>query len=120
MASEIIEKTAAPLRARLDELKPLIDEYQEVQDALERLEGPRGQRRARPAATATAAPTRRRSGGRRTQVLELLGSKPGLTVKEIGGELGIAENYLYRVTGDLVSDGALRKEGTQLFVAEAA
>ena len=64
---------------------------------------------------ATRSPGRRgrRRGGntRATQALELVRSKPGITIPEIAESLKIEPNYLYRVMPKLVEDGSVKREG---------
>ncbi|MHB1569225.1 MAG: winged helix-turn-helix domain-containing protein, partial [Solirubrobacteraceae bacterium] len=79
--------------------------------------------RARRAPAAAAAPrTRRRSGGgtRANQALELVRSRPGITIPEIAKQLGIEPNYLYRVMPKLVDDGQVTREGQGWHPAKAA
>ena len=72
--------------------------------------------------------TARRAGGRRTvaprgqrqeQVLRLVGENPGIKVSEIGKRLGVDATGLYRVVRGLTAEGRLRKDGAQLYLAEA-
>lgn len=116
MASEIIEKTKAPLLKRAEELRPMVDEYNEIQNVLAALGDSAPSPRAR--ATASAKPSgngarrpRPRSGGRKDEVVKLVTSKPGLTIPEMAKQMGIKDNYLYRVTSGLVAEGVLRKDG---------
>ncbi|HUE26690.1 MAG TPA: hypothetical protein VMP89_07940 [Solirubrobacteraceae bacterium] len=76
-------------------------------------------RRTRSAAAATTTTGRRtrRSRGRRggatraNQALELVRSKPGITIPEIAKSMGIEPNYLYRVLPKLAQEGQIRKDG---------
>ena len=57
---------------------------------------------------------RRRGGGanRADQVLRVIRENPGISVSEIGDRLGMKQkNYLYRVVGNLQSEGAVKKDG---------
>jgi CRP-like cAMP-binding protein len=80
----------------------------------------RGPVRTAPAAAAPAAPAsptpaprrrRRRGGTRSEQALKLISEKPGLTASQIATQLGIKPNYMYRVLGELESEGKVRKDG---------
>ncbi len=63
-------------------------------------------------ASAPRAPRARRGGGTRAnQALELVRSRPGITIPDIAKEMGIEPNYLYRVMPKLVEDGQVRREG---------
>jgi hypothetical protein len=90
---------------------------------------PPGSGRGRRAQTATRTPstngrrrprrraTRRRKGGTRAeQTLQLIKSNPGMTVPQIADQMGIRQNYLYRVTAALQKQGSVKRRG-QGFVA---
>src|SRR3954463_8988483 len=117
---------------RLKELRPLYEEYlklEKAQEALAGMDQPRRRGPGRPpgsTSTSTSKRTRtraasgngrrrrrRRSGGTRgEQALTVVRQNPGITVSELGDQLGIAQkNYLYRVMANLQEDGAVRKEG---------
>jgi hypothetical protein len=139
---------------RMKELRPLVDEYRELERVAERLGAPpapaptpalaadtaaprpRASARAQangaaPAGSSRATATRRRTAattpapapgtssgtgatGRRDQLLELVKARPGITVREIGTELGVDPTSLYRIVHRLEQDGALRKRGREL------
>jgi predicted transcriptional regulator len=45
-------------------------------------------------------------------VLEVVRQNPGVTVSEVGDQLGYTQkNYLYRVFHNLTEDGAVQKQG---------
>jgi hypothetical protein len=113
---------------RLKELRPLYDEYlklEKAQEALAGMDQPRRRGPGRPrGSTSSSSGTRassgngrrrrrRRSGGTRgEQALTVVRQNPGITVSELGDQLGISQkNYLYRVMANLQEDGAVRKEG---------
>src|SRR4051812_10157222 len=110
----------------MTELRPLVDEYRELEQVAQRLgvtpsaaDTPSPPRRTRRRArTRTAAPAsaggRARTNGRRDQLLEMVKARPGITVREIGSELGVDPTSLYRIVHRLESDGALRKNGREL------
>jgi hypothetical protein len=112
---------------RMTELRPLVDEYRELEQVAQRLgvtpppaDTPSPPRRTRRRGTRkrTAAPAtaggRGRTNGRRDQLLEMVKARPGITVREIGSELGVDPTSLYRIVHRLESDGALRKNGREL------
>jgi hypothetical protein len=75
-------------------------------------------------AAAKPADSRRRPGGtretgrdRRERVLELIATRPGITVPEISRELGVDPPPLYRVVRKLLADGVVNKEGKSLQMA---
>jgi transposase len=112
---------------RMTELRPLVDEYRELEQVAQRLgvsapapaDTPapqrRTRRRARSSAPATASEgTRARTNGRRDQLLAAVNARPGITVREVGAELGVDPTSLYRIVHRLEQDGALQKRGREL------
>ena len=113
---------------RMAELRPLVDEYHELERIAERLglsqtaaktgapRGRGGARRARGNASSTRARAsgRTRDGGRRDQLLAVVKEQPGITVREVGTRLGVDPTSLYRIVHRLEKDGALRKNGREL------
>ena len=51
------------------------------------------------------------SGTRGNEALALVKAKPGITIPEIAEQMGIKQNYLYRVLPGLASDGLVEKDG---------
>ena len=113
---------------RMTELRPLVDEYRELEQVAQRLgvtapapaDTPAPRRRTRrrarsssPPATASAG-TRARSNGRRDELLAAVKARPGITVREVGAELGVDPTSLYRIVHRLEQDGALQKRGREL------
>ena len=112
---------------RLAELRPLVDEYRELEQVAERLGLSQDATKVRPAATGTARPSRAgtratrarrrtaaRNGGRREQLLAVVNEQPGITVREVGARLGVDPTSLYRIVHKLEADGALRTSGREL------
>ena len=120
---------------RLKELRPLYEEYlklEKAQEALAGMDQPRRRGPGRPPGSGSSGRTktrtssgngrrrrRRRSGGTRgEQALAVVRQNPGITVSELGDQLGIAQkNYLYRVMANLQEDGAVKKEGQGVHAA---
>ena len=76
---------------------------------------------ARKRAASKSSDRRSRPGGtraigqdRRERILELIRSRPGITVPEISRELGVEPPPLYRVVRKLSADGVVKKEGKSL------
>jgi CRP-like cAMP-binding protein len=125
--SDFLQAKRGEIAARLRELEPLVDEYRQLEAAAAALAGlpgatraaarapRRGRTAARPAArTRKAASAGRRgrprgSGTRALQTLELVKAKPGITIPEIATQMGIKQNYLYRVLPGLEKDGKVVK-----------
>jgi hypothetical protein len=145
--TDFLEEKKREINARLKELRPLVDEYHRLEAAAAALDGV-GDGRATAPATASASPsgsgrrtrgastggTSRRgasggsgrrgrprgSGTRSKQALELVRSRPGISIPEMAEAMGIQQNYLYRVLPALQKDGMVRKEGRGWHPLEAA
>ena len=118
---DFLEEKRSEISARLKELKPLVDEYHRLEAADRALSGvgttPRAtpKRRASPRSNGSSGSGRRGrpkgSGQRAQQALELVRSKPGITIPEMAESMGIKQNYLYRVVPELAKDGLVTKSG---------
>jgi hypothetical protein len=127
-----VDTTVKDIEARLRELKEEVSKLEAARSALTGARrGPgRPPRAAAAAATTgaaatTAAPRRRAAAARRpgrprgrrggntraNQALELVQSKPGITIPQLAEELKIQPNYLYRVMPKLVADGKVKRDG---------
>jgi CRP-like cAMP-binding protein len=134
--ADFLDEKRREMQERLKELRPLVDEYHRLEAAVSALDGVNSQ-----GAGAGAAPARRRggssgsggsggggagrgrprgSGTRGKQALELVVGNPGITIPEIAEQMGIQQNYLYRVLPGLQKEGLIRKEGRGWHPMEAA
>ena len=128
--ADFLEQKKQEIAARLKDLKPAVDEYQRLEEALRALDGAstrapstpstpaRGRRRS--AASTASTGTRRRgrprgTGTRAAQTLDLVKATPGITIPELADKMGIKQNYLYRVLPGLERDGQVRKDGRGWF-----
>ena len=110
--------------ARLGELQPAVSEYEELQQAAERL-GIDTSSVARTSVTEHLTPaTARRPGGtraagaeRRQRVLALISDRPGITVSELSAALHVDPPPLYRVVRRLQAEGVVNKVGKHLHLA---
>ena len=131
--ADFLDEKRREISDRLRELQPLVDEYHRLQAAQSALEGVPAQQagRARPRARGASAGAARRAGsGRRgrprgsgtrsKEALELVRKSPGITIPEIAQQMGIKQNYLYRVLPGLQKDGLVRKEGRGWHAKDAA
>jgi hypothetical protein len=138
--TDFLEEKKREINARLKELRPLVDEYHRLEAAAAALDGV-GNTAAAPRASGGGS-TRRRSGGgarsggsgggtgrrgrprgsgtRSKQALELVRARPGISIPEMAEEMGIQQNYLYRVLPALQKDGLVRKDGRGWHPLEAA
>jgi CRP-like cAMP-binding protein len=135
MMADFLEEKKREIDARLKELRPLVDEFHRLEAAAAALQGvgassnsraastPARRTRRRSAGTSTGTGRRGRprgSGTRSKQALELVRTRPGITIPEIAESIGIQQNYLYRVLPALQKDGLVRKEGRGWHPREAA
>jgi len=119
--TDFLEEKKREIKSRLDELKPLVDEYHRLLSAHDALDGvkaagaatrPRRASTARKSGTASRGRGRPKgSGTRAKEALKLVKDRPGITIPEIAEAMKIKQNYLYRVMPDLQKDGLVRKEG---------
>ena len=107
--ADFLDEKRKEIDARMRELRPLVDEYNRLEQAAAALAGVGG---------ATARPARRRgrargrprgSGTRAKEALELVRTRPGITITEMADAMGIKANYLYRVMPTLESEGQVVK-----------
>ena len=133
MPDDFLEEKKREINARLKELRPLVEEFHRLEAAAAALDGvPAGGRSA-----TAATPRKRRSNGssgggtgrrgrprgsgtRSKQALELVRTRPGITIPEIAEAMDIQQNYLYRVLPSLQKDGLVRKEGRGWHPLDAA
>jgi len=137
------------IQARLKELKPLVDEYRELEaadkalSALGKSGGGSTAAAATPSASPAPAPARRTrrtstrrakstgggsgrrgrprgSGTRANQALDLVRDRPGITIPEMAQAMGIQQNYLYRVLPGLAEEGKVVKSGRGWHLREGA
>jgi hypothetical protein len=120
-----IDAAVQDIDNRLKELKEEENRLRAARAALAGSASPAQTRRGpgrppRSAAAASTTGTRRKPGrprGRRggntrsLQALELVRTKPGITIPEIATAMKIEPNYLYRVMPKLTSDGLVTRDG---------
>jgi hypothetical protein len=116
----LVDDVRRQITDRLRELKPLVDEYHQLEAMIQKLgdgggSSPtstrRGGRRTSRSTNGRRRGRPRGSGTRSAQALALVQSKPGITIPEMGKEMGITPNYLYRVLPELAKDGKVKKSG---------
>src|SRR6188472_550885 len=136
--TDFLEEKKREISARLKELRLLVDEYHRLEAAAAALEGVGT---TTTTGRAAATPRRRGSGGgarqgagsgsgrrgrprgsgtRSKQALELVRTRPGISIPEMAEAMGIQQNYLYRVLPALQKDGLVRKDGRGWHPVEAA
>jgi len=111
--ADFLEEKRKEIDARLRELRPLVDEFNQLEKAAAALAGVGGGARHR-TRRAGGGPRRKRgrprgSGNRAKQALELVRARPGITITELADAMGIKANYLYRVMPTLQKEGQVKK-----------
>jgi hypothetical protein len=120
--ADFLDAKVREIEERLQELRPLIEEFRRLEAASAALDGVGGgatpaRRRPGPAPARNGGARRgrpRRGSGeatRATQTVELVRAHPGITIPELAGHMGIKPNYLYRVLPQLADEGKVRREG---------
>jgi hypothetical protein len=122
--ADFLEAKVREIEERLQELRPLIEEFYRLEAASAALgdAGTPARRRGggggggRAAATTNGAgrgrPRRTRGDNTRAaQTVEIVRAHPGITIPELAGHMGIKPNYLYRVLPQLADEGKVRKDG---------
>lgn len=149
--TDFLDEKRREINDRMAELKPLVEEYGQLQSVSKALGGiptskngasasappttspqrrgpgrPRGSKSKTASATATRTraaikpaksatkrrPGRRKGTGKRgAEALALIQGKPGITIPELAGKLGIKQNYLYRVLPALQKEKKITKDG---------
>jgi hypothetical protein len=138
---DFLDEKRKEIAERLQELKPLVDEYTRLEAAASALQGvggtavaavPRRRGPGRPrgsvnrkATAATGAATkkpgrpagkrragrRKGSGTRAAEALSFVQGQPGITIPELAAKMGIKQNYLYRVLPGLEQEKKVTKQG---------
>ena len=129
--TDFLQEKTREIAQRLDELRPLVEEFKRLEAAQRALEGvvdepvrvggnggggPRRQSSpARPGGSGGGGGVQRGrprgSGTRANEALDIIKANPGITIPELAENMGIKQNYLYRVIPGLEQDGLVRKEG---------
>lgn len=115
--ADFLDEKRSEIAARLQELKPLVDEYTRLEAAVAALASvvstPPLQRESTHSTTAGIGQRGRPkgSGKRANEALQLVKTTPGITILEIAEKIGIKQNYLYRVLSDLADAGLVIKQG---------
>lgn len=112
--ADFLEEKRKEIDARLRELRPLVDEFNQLEKAAAALAGVGGATRPRARRATSGGPRRKRgrprgSGNRAKQALELVRTRPGITISEMASAMKIQPNYLYRVMPTLESEGQVVK-----------
>ena len=119
--ADFLDEKRKEIEARLKELRPLVDEYQRLEKAAAALAGvgSGGRTQGRATGRRSGASGRGRgrgrprgSGTRAKEAMELVRTRPGITISELADAMGIKANYLYRVMPTLEAEGqVLKRDG---------
>ena len=115
--ADFLDAKVREIEERLQELRPLIDEFHRLEAAsaaLNDVSAPTRRRAGTPTANGSRRGRPRGSRGdntRATQTVELVRAQPGITIPELAKHMGIKPNYLYRVLPQLADEGQVRREG---------
>jgi CRP-like cAMP-binding protein len=128
--ADFLDEKRRELQSRLKELRPLVDEFHRLEAAVAALDGVGDNGAGAPRRRASGTNGNGNGNGRRgrprgsgtrgKQALELVRTTPGITIPEIAEQMGIQQNYLYRVLPGLQKDGLIRKEGRGWHPMDAA
>ena len=116
--ADLLDRIGREMHARLEELRPLVDEQRRLQAALDALgdgdpAAPSSKSRA-PASSrarkpAPAQPRKRAPrGANREAVLAAVRDRPGATSAELASVSGVERNTLYGLLARLVKEGELK------------
>jgi transposase len=120
--ADFLDAKIKEIDERLKELGPLVEEHKRLEAARAALGGvgaavtrrgpgrPRGSGSKKSTGT-TRRGRRRGSGNRAAQTLELVRTRPGITIAELADTMGIKPNYLYRVLPGLEKEKKVKRAG---------
>ncbi|HKG37431.1 MAG TPA: hypothetical protein VKB25_00430 [Conexibacter sp.] len=124
--ADFLDAKVREIEERLQELRPLIEEFHRLEAASAALDGVSAgtrsvatvRRRPSPSPATNGAGRRGRPRGGRSgdntraaQTVELVRTQPGITIPELATHMGIKPNYLYRVLPQLADEGRVRRDG---------
>lgn len=118
--ADFLDAKVKEIEGRLRELRPLLEEYHRLEAAAAALNGveahpPRGRTRgAQPRSNGSSRRGRPRGARgentRAAQAVELVRTRPGITIPELAEHMGIKPNYLYRILPQLEEEGKVRRD----------
>jgi len=122
--ADFLDAKVREIEERLQELRPLIEEFHRLEAASAALNGvsavgaTAARRRPSPSPATNGTVRRGRPRGgragdntRAAQTVELVRTQPGITIPELASHMGIKPNYLYRVLPQLADEGRVRRDG---------
>jgi hypothetical protein len=118
-ATRAATKPRAAKRATAKPEKPRTAARRTARSAPADAAPPAGKPSARARRSGASKRTATRPGQRADDVLRVVSANPGITVRQIGEQLGVDPTGLYRVANKLAQDGRVRKDGTGLYAVES-
>jgi hypothetical protein len=115
--TDFLDTKRREIADRLNELKPVVDEYGRLQAAASALANLDG---SAPTATAMGRPPGRpkpraaspkRIGRRAEETLKLVRAEPGITITRLSLKMDMNGVYLYKLLPSLAREGKVRKHG---------
>ena len=119
--ADLLDRIRTEMHARLEDLRPLVDEQRRLEAALHALgdsapaassassAGPRAPASSRARKRAPAQPRKRAPrGANREAVLAAVRDRPGATSAELASVSGVERNTLYGLLARLVKEGELK------------
>jgi hypothetical protein len=109
--ADLLDSIRAQIDARLDELRPLVDEAASLEAALAALEdaAPRAARRRGPRRPVGRSSGRPRRGEMRARVIEHVRANPGSTAGDVAEALGLNRDSVATRLAVLAKSGELAK-----------
>ncbi len=110
--SDLLDGIQRDIRARMDQLRPLVSEYEQLRQAMAALEGVPAERKpaaAKPRATSPRRRKRAPAGANRERVLAAVQDNPGASASQIANASGVPRTVVYGVLRRLTDDGVIEK-----------
>ncbi len=110
--SDLLDGIQRDIRQRINELRPLVSEYEQLGRAMNALEEVPADRKPAPAKPRAASPTRRKrapAGANRERVLAAVQDNPGASASQIADASGVPRTVVYGVLRRLTDDGVIEK-----------
>jgi len=110
--SDLLDGIQRDMRARLDELRPLVSEYEQLRQAMAALEEVPSARESPAAKPRAGSPPRRKrapAGTNGERVLAAVQGNPGASASQIAEVSGVQRTVVYGVLRRLSDDGVIEK-----------
>ena len=121
---DLLDQIRADIHNRMEELRPVMEEYQRLSTADRALGNQKGNERpfvqstGRRGRRAPSFSRRAPRGQNRAAILALVGERPGVSVGEIASVTGIAKPTVYATVSKLKRDGTLKPDASGVKLAK--